>query len=218
MRGFRQWRTPTRRNAPRLSRSAARNSQARSSGLSGFLVAAFARTRASARIPAFWRTRLRQLIPGKTLTRRLGRNSPALPVPDDHRESRSPQASTETKKTPTEYDRLVHWARIVTAIAFAVSGLGIVVSLESADPESFWLFGIGAALSLAMVALLVVEQFVTAWRARRRRNISLAALLLLTLVCSVFFAVMRNSFSLALLLLLVALVIFSACLEGKRDS
>ena len=114
------------------------------------------------------------------------------------------------------YERLIQVARIWTAVAFSISGIGFAVCVRLQSPAGARAFGIGMLASLTLVVLLIAEQLFAAWFATRRGRISLAALMLMMTASGVFFAVMRNSVSLALVLLTLTLTAISASLENRR--
>jgi hypothetical protein len=116
------------------------------------------------------------------------------------------------------YERFIQRVRICTAIAFAVSGIGLVICANLRLEVPAALFGTVAFACLVIVVLLIAEQLFAAWIATRCSRFSLAALLLLTAAAGVFFAIARASIGLALLLLALAITVISAALEKKRHT
>lgn len=115
------------------------------------------------------------------------------------------------------YERFIQVARICTAVAFSVSGIGLVVCANVSIEPGIIVFLIATFVSFAVVVILIAEQLLAVWINARRGRISLAALLVMMAASGVFFAIMRNSVSLALVLLTLTLAIISAALEKKRQ-
>jgi hypothetical protein len=88
------------------------------------------------------------------------------------------------------YDRLIQFARVATAVAFTGSALGMVVFANVRFREGAVLCSVVAGASLLCVPLLVIEQLIAASVSRRWR-FTLGFLMLLTAAVGVLFAVLR---------------------------